>query len=73
MGSIITDEEVNNPLFKVDMFDNLGIAATVMVCAILVLLCLLSCFCRSEPYTRERVPLISSRQQVRMSQLRDTY
>ena len=45
MCSVITDEEGTNPLFKVGMFDNLGIAATVMVCVILMLLCLLSCFC----------------------------
>ena len=68
-----TSEELTNPLLKVDMFDNLGIVATVMVCAILVLLCALSCFCRTEADTRERDPLISSRQQIRMSRLRDTY
>ena len=58
------------------MFDNLEIAGTVMVCILLVLFCILSCFCRKETNTRERYngseydPLIEP---VRMSRLTNTY
>ena len=74
MGEVIAMEDrPDNPLLKVGMFDSLGIAATVMVCALLLLFCLIACLCRTEASARERDPLISSRQQIRMSRLSDTY
>ena len=67
------EEMRDSPLLKVGMFDSLGIAATVMVCALLLLFCLIACFCRTGASARERDPLISSRRQIRMSRLSDTY
>lgn len=71
--AIAMEDRTASPVLKMGMFDSLGIAATVMVCALLLLFCLIACFCRTEASARERDPLISSRQQIRMSRLSDTY